>query len=741
MALEYGAIWAIDIGSNSLKALHLTNQNGIVEVIGFDSIQHGKIITNNIKDAEKNELIALSLRQFVKQNNIAGEHIIISVPSQSSFARFVNLPPVAAKRIPEIVKFEAIQQIPFDINNVQWDWQMMSEGGNAESKVGIFAIKNEIVNSILEHFSGENIPVNCVQMAAMALYNYAYYDRSGLLTSSKGKEQAIVVLDIGAENTDLVVCTKSGVWQRCILMGGNFFTRAIVDAFKLDFEKAEKLKRTAPVSKYARQIFQAMKPVFTDLSSEIQRSLGFYSNANHNVKLTKIIAFGGGTKMRGLLKYLQQSLQIPVEKLDSFKKVKIADGVSKAKFHENISDFGTVYGLALQGLGLARIKSNLLPKSIARSMAWTSKAKILTVAAAVLLAVSLACFVRTNLDRIKYANNNKVRQEITNIIDTAIQASSKLEAQKSKAANYETIIKNSFEPLENREVIPLLYQTIVSALPNEKNNPEQKELYAAFVNDDADAVMKIPRKERKQIFITDMSIRFTDDIAKAEFKNITSPSDRSRIRTQATTTQQRPSRPVRPSRQRPKKQRANQSNSSADKKSKKDTEIPENKTGFVVSIIGYSPYGNIAQIIDPVGVGDNQSQWGFITRLMHTETISADNKSPFELYEKSNIKHFDLKIAPVDIGTKMSAGIGVVKSEQKKEKIQNSKNEQTLVDPMTREIISKIAEVDQRGRKKTDRAGNIIYKANDNWFVLNVKFAWNGAPETKAMETKEKKSR
>ncbi|GAH87504.1 unnamed protein product, partial [marine sediment metagenome] len=236
--------------------------------------------------AERDELIAISLRQFVKQNNLGKDDIIVSVPSQNSFARFVNLPPVEAKRIPEIIRFEAAQQIPFDINDVQWDWQLMTETDSPERKVGIFAIKNEVVTSVLEHFGRENITVSYVQMAPMALYNYALYDRTDL---GKSDNQATIILDIGAENTDLVVCTASTVWQRCIPMGGNAFTKAIADTFKLNFEKAEKLKRTAAMSKYARQMFQAMRPVFTDLASEIQRSLGFYNSSNPDTKLSKMV--------------------------------------------------------------------------------------------------------------------------------------------------------------------------------------------------------------------------------------------------------------------------------------------------------------------------------------------------------------------------------------------------------------------------------------------------------------------
>ena len=91
--------------------------------------------------------------------------------------------------------------------------------------------------------------------------------------SSKNEgKKAIVIVNMGSENTELVVCTKYVVWQRVIPIGGNNFTQAIADTFKLTFAKAEKLKRKAPMSKYAKQIFHAMRPVFTDMGSEIQRS-------------------------------------------------------------------------------------------------------------------------------------------------------------------------------------------------------------------------------------------------------------------------------------------------------------------------------------------------------------------------------------------------------------------------------------------------------------------------------------
>jgi len=723
VAGEYNSVWAIDIGNSSLKALRLRNEGGVVEVIGFDNIQHGKVLTGSgIKPEERDELIALSLRQFVKQNDLGKDDIVISVPSQNSFARFVKLPPVEPKRIPEIVKFEAAQQIPFDINDVQWDWQLMTETGSPEIKVGIFAVKSEVVSSVLEHFARESVTVSYVQMAPMALYNYALYDSD----LGKSDSQATVVLDIGAENSDLVVCTQSTVWQRSVPMGGNAFTRAIADAFKLNFEKAEKLKRTAPMSKYARQVFQAMKPVFTDLASEIQRSLGFYTSSNPNTKLSKVIALGGGTKMRGLLQYLRQTLQIPVEMPDSFKRLTISSAISAAKFHESVCDFGIVYGLALQGLGLARIESNLLPRSIARSMVWAGKTRYFTAAAAAVLLVSLMCFARTALDRVNYANNNQVRQSVSNIINTAEQADSKLRAEESKGAQSEAIIAKELKYFDYRDVVPLLYQTIISVLPNEKNNPEQKELYEAFARGDVRGVKNFERQKRKQIFITGMSVYFVSDIASAQFGAADFTERGGRARTGGTKAVQGDMEGYVAESAISKK---------VSKKSKKvavveEGEEGESGPGFVVTITGYSPYKDIGELMDPVGVEGDPNKWGVVTRLLHLDDI-VGWKNPFELYKKAKIEHFNLETGVVDLEAAMPVGIGLedIEFEKAKQAERGDSDERILIDPMTREIISKVAELDEKGRKKTDRSGKVVYKGNDHWFKLDIKFVWKDAPK------------
>lgn len=735
MAAASDAVWAIDLGNNSLKALHLVAVGDAVQVIGFDHIPHGKILASAASPAEKEELIAITLRQFAQRNDLGYDPIIISVPSQNSFARFVTLPPVEAKRLPEIVKFEAAQQIPFDMSEIQWDWQLMSDPNSPEKRVGLFAIKNEVVSSAMESFEREDLQVSYVQMAPMALYNYLLFDRPDLAGSDK---RATVIVNIGAESTDLVVCTASGVWQRCIMMGGNAFTTAIAETFKLSFEKAEKLKRTAPVSKYARQIFQAMRPVFTDWSGEVQRSLGFYTSSNPDVKVVRVIAMGGGTKLRGLVKYLSQTLQIPVEKPDAFKRLAVAPGISAAKFHENVSDFGVVYGLGLQGLGMARIESNLLPKSVARSIAWAGKMKYFIGAAVMLLVVSLMCLGRVGLDRASYAKSADTRTKIKRVVGDARTAIEKTAGIDGQTLKFQERMQKDFEWFRYREIIPQLYEILYSALPNAKTNADQRDLYEAFERGDVARVKQVKREDRKQLFLTTVAMFYSDDLEKAQFRQ-SAMTRRDAMMRDAQMMEE---------------------GEGYDDEMMKQLEaaygpgyaqlmggaaVQEKHAGFVVTIEGYSPYKTIGDLLDPPNVKDQPTKWGFVTRLQNLKQFRhLDVNSPLEIWPPmKDAQHFKLETGPADPDADVPMGVGAwqfIPDPAPPGTAQGAglygmgmaqrNGKWILIDPMTKETISAEPEKDQYGKPAVDNMGKPKKTIHDYWFKLQFKLKWTDAPKT-----------
>lgn len=712
MATAARSVWAIDIGSSSLKALRLQMAGDRIEVTGLDYIEHPKILSaEGTSEEEKNQIIRASLATFVSRNSLAKDDVAVSVPGQTSFARFIKLPPVEPKKIPEIIKFESVQQIPFDINEVEWDWQIMPKPDSPEVEVGIFAIKNELISRYLENFSAENLRVALVQMSPMALYNYAQFDRGDLDEADK---KAVVLLDMGSADTNLVICTKLSVWQRCIPLGGNNFTKAIADAFKLDFAKAEKLKRGAPVSKYARQIFHAMKPVFTDLGAEVQRSLGYFSGGHRGTSFTKIVMLGGGFKLQGLNKYIQQTTQLAVVRPDSFEKLVPSSSVSSAKLHDNICDLAVTYGLGLQALGLAKINSNLLPKGIARRMMWARKSKFFTAAAIILLAASLLGLLKTNIDLKKIGSGSSAtkRQATESILQTARSVSAELQEQESRDTIYQEQIKKQMEVFKNREIIPLLHQTILKCLP------QDKELSQAYAEGDLGKITAIPRNERKQVFLTSMNVNYYDSVAGASLESGRTTRTMSRSFD------------------------SGESYGGESGSSEQSGQQTADGKGFVVIIEGYTPYEKIGELMDPAGVGSDPNRWGIVTRMMNLDRL-FDGNSPFQLFSKGKIQHFRTETGLVESSdTKMPVGIGVEQlkvrgsSEDRQDTGRGARStadsvasELVIIDPLTNEEISKTFAIDDKGRKKIDSFGQPLYIERDRWFRIRAKFIWKDADQ------------
>ena len=516
MAKTTKTAWGIDVGNCTLKALRLRGTAEQVEVVDFAVIEHEKILSQpDLDPQERTEMIRKALAKFMDEHEVSGSTVVVSVPGQSSFARFIKLPPVENKRIPEIVKFEATQQIPFDIHHVEWDWQSFHSPNSTEVEVGIFAIKKELVGRVLQPFTNTGCPVHIVQMAPMALYNFLYQDQPRLRDASS--KEAVILLDIGAENTDLVIADGTRVWQRSIPIGGNQFTAAVQKAFKLGFVKAETIKRSASTSKYARQIFQAMRSVFADLAAEVQRSLGFYSSSNRDVQFRQVLALGNTMKLPGLVKFLQQSLSLPVKRLSSFETLNLSSEISAAQFSDNLPSFTVAYGLAAQGLDKGAIGSNLLPRDLARQTQWQRKRPWFVAAASIFLATALiflfqAFSVRSDINSSTTEQN---RDKINMNKDTITAKSSEKSTLENSINSTRTELVNFKKYYQRRDTIPLILQAIRDCVPNEKNttDPQQQALHKAFAEGDRETLTSIPRHERAQIFLHSIKIIPVDDLS------------------------------------------------------------------------------------------------------------------------------------------------------------------------------------------------------------------------------------
>src|SRR5436309_2114385 len=300
MPVTQPGVWGIDLGQCALKAIRLEMIDGEVTATAFDYIEHPKILSQ--PDADPDQLTREALDKFLSRNHLRGDMVVISVPGQSGLARFVKLPPVDEKKIADIVKFEAKQQIPFPLEEVVWDFQRLNKGdiidGLAlETEIGLFAMKRDMVTRSIAQFKDVNVEVHLVQMAPLALCNLIAYDllgkTGGALAEDDASHECIVALEIGTDSSNLVI-TDGGriIWQRPIPIGGNHFTRALTKEMKLTFAKAEHLKRNATKSPDLKKILASLKPVLNEFVGEVQRSLGYFTNTHRDSYIEYMMGLG-----------------------------------------------------------------------------------------------------------------------------------------------------------------------------------------------------------------------------------------------------------------------------------------------------------------------------------------------------------------------------------------------------------------------------------------------------------------
>lgn len=479
-----GAAWGIDIGQSAIKALrcrpHESDKDRIV-VEAFDYIEYPKLLSQ--PDAEPEELVREALETFLERNELKGDRVAMSVPGQAGLARFIKLPPVESKKIPDIVKYEARQQIPFQLEDVVWDYQPLAggsqdEGYALETEIGLFAMKRDQVARAIEPLINAGIEVDYIQLAPLSLYNYACFDRlSGLEEEAFDPENpppSLVVLSIGVDTTDLVVTNGYRVWQRNIQIGGSHFTKALTKELKLTFAKAEHLKKNATKAEDPKAIFQAMRPVFSDLVAEVQRSIGFFQSNNRGAELSEVIATGNAMQLPGLQRYLTQNLDIPVKLAEEYDKLAGGSVTATPAFKQNRLSFPVAYGLCVQALDLGQMSTNLLPDEIVTERIIRAKKPWVAAAAAVLmlgLAMNYSSHVSA-LQTVDIENDWKSplsqAQSLAQQVSQANNANSNLV---SKFEEVEGIGKNLASNVDGRLLWSELWKAITAAVPQD-DRPE-----------------------------------------------------------------------------------------------------------------------------------------------------------------------------------------------------------------------------------------------------------------------------
>jgi type IV pilus assembly protein PilM len=508
---KVNAVWGIDIGQCALKALRCTlDADGeTVNADKYDFIEYPKILSQ--PDADPEELIQEALEQFLSRNNVVGDKVAISVSGQAGLSRFFKPPPVEIKTMPDIVKYEVKQQIPFPIEDVIWDWQQLGgtvvEGRAIDAEIGLFAMKRDAVFRALRPFDDVDVEVDFVQLSPLSIFNVVCHDTIDELPDPmeidpENPPPSIVVMSMGTDTTDLIVTNGVKLWLRNIPIGGNHFTRQLSREMKLTQTKAEHLKRNARQSENPKAVFKAMRPVFNDLVNEVQRSLTFFQSMEKNAVINEIMLLGNAAKLPGLRQFLNKQLEIDIAKGSEYRKLKGAEVVSQSTFTNNLLSFAPCYGLCLQGLTKGHIKTNLLPQEIViERVIRAKKPWILASVSALMLGLVLGLFFKGNAwwqVNPQYADSTgtkwddairKVKAE-----DTKSKGFVSTDTElKENLAKFNTIAKELKSASEGKATWIEVYSALYQAMP--KDDRIEEKIAKSELSVDPSEIEFVDRKE------------------------------------------------------------------------------------------------------------------------------------------------------------------------------------------------------------------------------------------------------
>ncbi|MDD5108268.1 MAG: type IV pilus assembly protein PilM [Candidatus Omnitrophica bacterium] len=319
----------LDIGTQSIKCVRL-KINNIIELVNFD-LEEGQLdptdVLKKIRHVQDADLVNLSF---------CGTSTVI---------RYVNFMRMSKTELRQALKFEAQKYIPFSLNEVYLDAEIL-KNDLPENKmlVLIAAIKKELMQQRFRILENAGLRPNIIDIDSLALVNSFNFNYPRV---DVPEDKSICLLNIGASVSNVNIL-DNGIprLSRDIHCGGANFTKKLMDIFEIDFKQAEEQKIN-PAEDKADKVKAGIESVLTSLATEIRTSFDYYESQNTS-SVVKIFLSGGGSKINGLIQMLSACLGIPVEPWDPFKQIKISDKIDMQKLNDFSAQFNIAVGLALR---------------------------------------------------------------------------------------------------------------------------------------------------------------------------------------------------------------------------------------------------------------------------------------------------------------------------------------------------------------------------------------------------------
>lgn len=351
----------LDLGASAVRVCELAQTK-----TGYQLTKYYQAEFNSdpgLTDLERKKLRLKAVESVLKEAKVRTRKTIFAVPGQSVFTRSRTLPPVPEYKVTQIVRYEIQQQIPFSLDQIAMDYQILdrSEGGGYE--VMMAAIKVDVVEKHLEILREARRSIDVVDVTPFAAYNWLKH------TGEFGDSgECIALIDMGAATTDIIIERENQFrFTRPLNIGGNDVTMAVAAALGMNFSDAEKLKRQrafAPTGdpKVDGQGGKVIGDVLQRMVNEIMRSFAYFRSLPGGGNVNRVILCGGGACLRNIVPYMQRQLGVDVRIAQPLAGLALAPMAQAAS--ERPEQTCVALGLALRCSETVPIEINLIPPRV-----------------------------------------------------------------------------------------------------------------------------------------------------------------------------------------------------------------------------------------------------------------------------------------------------------------------------------------------------------------------------------------
>src|ERR1700723_3683840 len=339
------SIVGLDVGSSSIKAVELKKKGGQIEVahIGLEPLAYDIVVDSMIVDSGQ---VSSSIAKLFTETMIKSKSVATAVSGHSVIVKKISLPSMSDQELAETIQKEAAQHIPFDLADVNLDYQILSDDASSPTMdVLLVAGKKDKILNYTNVLSMAGKTPAIVDIDALALQNCYEFNYEPAPT------QVVALLNLGASVMNInIVKGTTPLFPRDVSVGGHQYTDSLQKELDLNFDDAEKLKLGEKVGTVSEDAKAPILQQGTEiLVLEIQKTFDFFGASAAGEHIEKIYLAGGSSKVPGLVEALRQEFSMPGELFNPFQRVvPPTDGPGAELVEQNAGQLAVAVGLALR---------------------------------------------------------------------------------------------------------------------------------------------------------------------------------------------------------------------------------------------------------------------------------------------------------------------------------------------------------------------------------------------------------